>query len=87
MGKEPELFGVSLKHVDKLEQRLAPSGLGKCTVHLFLEQIEDMLAYPRHQNAKSSEGVGQLVQVVTAMNSHSQEKRGGLTNVGWKTKH
>ena len=61
--------------------------MGKRTVHLFLEQIEDMSAYPCHHNTKSSEGVGEIVQVVTAMNSHAQGKRGGLTNMGWKTKH
>jgi len=87
MGKESELFGVSFKNIDRLEQGLAPSGLGKRTVHLFLEQIEDMLAYPRYHNTKSSEGVGELVQVVTTMNSHAQGKRGGLTDMGWKTKH
>lgn len=70
-----------------MEQGIVPSGLGKRTVHLFLEQIEDMSAYPCHHNAKSSEGVGELVQVVTAMSSHAQEKRGGSTDVGWKTKH
>jgi len=87
MGKESELFGVSLKNVDRLEQEISPSGLCKCTVHLFLEQIEDMSAYPRHHDAKSSEGVGELLQVVMAMSSHTQRKRGGLTSVGWKTKH
>jgi len=56
MGKELEIFGVSLKNVDRLEQGLAPSGLGKRTVHLLLEQVEDMSAYPCHQNPKSSGG-------------------------------
>ena len=41
-----------------LERGLTPTGLGKNTTSLFLEQIGDMTAYPRHNHHKTSESLG-----------------------------
>ena len=61
LGKETELFGLDIKSVNVLERGLAPTGLGKNATSLFLEQIDDMTAYPRHTHHKTSESLGDFV--------------------------
>ena len=65
MGKDNELFGVDVKSVAVLERGIAPANLGKHTISLFLEQIDDMTAYPRHTHHKTSESLGDFVEAVT----------------------
>ena len=87
MGKDNELFNVNLKNVDALEDGLGISGLGKTTLRLLLEQIDDMTAYPRHSSTKTTEGLGELVDVVSNFSNQDQERYGGVTDTGWKHKH
>ena len=42
LGKDNELFGMGIKNVNALEKGLSPPDLGKNTITLFLEQIDDM---------------------------------------------
>ena len=77
MGKDHELFGVDVKSVAGLERGIAPSNLGKQTISLFLEQIDDMTAYPRHTHHKTSESLGDFVEAVTDLSNQSQGKQGG----------
>ena len=74
MGKEGELFGVNLKNLTDLEKGLALKGLGKQSAHLFLEQIRYMTVYPRHAEPKSSEGLGEIVEVMNLKNLTDPEK-------------
>ena len=76
-GKDSELFGVDLKSVNVLERGLAPSGLGKHTTSLFLEQIDDMTAYPRHTHQKTSESLGDFVEAVTDLSNQNKRGKGG----------
>ena len=87
MGKDNELFNVNLKNVDALEDGLGISGLGKTTLRLLLEQIDDMTAYPRHSSTNTTEGLGELVDVVSNFSNQDQERHGGVTDTGWKHKH
>ena len=61
LGKDNELFGVDIKSVNVLERGLAPTGLDKNSTLLFLENIGDMTAYPRHNHHKTSESLGNFV--------------------------
>ena len=70
-----------------LERGLSPTGLGKNTVSLFLEQIDDMTAYPRHNHHKTSESLGDFVEAVTDLNNQSQMWKGGTKDSGWKHKY
>ena len=45
-----------------------------------------MTAYPHHSTSRSSEGVGELVKVVTEINAKKLEQRGGLIDADWKQK-
>ena len=87
MGKDNELFGVNLKNVNALEEGLGIPGIGKTTRRLFLEQMEDMTAYPRHSNTNTTEGIGELVEGLSSFRNQDQERRGGVTDTGWKHKH
>ena len=53
IGKESELFGIDLKNVNNLEKGLAPPNLGKQTTTIFLEQIDDVTAYPCHATTRT----------------------------------
>ena len=64
LGKETDIFGVDIKSVNVLERGLAPTGLGKNTTSVFLEQIGDMTAYLRHNHHKTSESLGDFVEAV-----------------------
>ena len=86
MGKDSELFGVDLKNVVNLEKGLAPANLGKKTASLFLEQINDMAAYPRHSSHKTQESLGDFVEAVTDLSHQQQGQRGGVRDTGWKSK-
>ena len=86
MGKDNELFGVQLKNVNALEEGLGISGIGKTTLRLFLEQMEDMTAYPRHSSTNTTEGIGELVEGLSNFRNQEQERRGGVTDTGWKHK-
>ena len=86
MGKESELFGVDLKNVNHLEKGLSPKNLGKQTASLFLEQIDDMAAYPRHSSHKTQESLGDFVEAVTDLSHQQQGQRGGVRDTGWKGK-
>ena len=87
LGKDNELFNISIKNVNGLEEGLGPSGIGKTTRHLLLEQIEDMTAYPRHSSTSATEGIGELVEAVTGFKHQEQEKLGGSNDTGWKHKN
>ena len=87
MGKDNELFGVQLKNVNALEEGLGISGIGKITLRLFLEQMEDMTAYPRHSSTNTTEGIGELVEGLSNFRNQEQERRGGVTDTSWKHKH
>ena len=87
LGNDNELFKVNLKNVNDLEDGLGIAGIGKTTLRLLLEQIEDMTAYPRHSSTNATEGLGELVEVVTNFNNQDQERRGGASDTGWKHKH
>ena len=50
LGKDNELFGVSVKNMVTLEKGLLPPKLGKATMTLFLEQVDDVTAYPCHSS-------------------------------------
>ena len=54
---------MDLKNVNNLEKGLAPTNLGKKTSSLFLEQIDDMVAYPRHSSHKTQESLGDFVAI------------------------
>ena len=84
LGNENELFNVNIKNVNGLEDGLGPSGIGKTTRHLLLEQMEDMTAYPRHSSTVATEGIGELVEAVTGFKHQEQEKHGGSSDTGWK---
>ena len=86
MGKDSELFGVDLKNVNNLERGLAPAKLGKRTVTIFLEQIDDVTAYPRHANHRNSEGLGDFVEAVADINQQRQGRKDGTRDTGWKGK-
>ena len=77
LGKDNELFGIGIKNVNVLEAGLGPSNSGKKTISIFLEQIDDMTAYPRHINHKNSEGLGEFVDAVTDMNNERDGRKGG----------
>ena len=64
-GKDHKLFGTVTKNVTVLGKGISPSKLGKKTVSLFLEQIDDMTAYPRHSSHKNLESLGAFVDAVT----------------------
>ena len=87
MGKDNELFGVNLKNVNALEDGLGISGIGKSTLRLFLGQMEDMTAYPRHSSTNTTEGIGELVEGLSSIRRQSQERQGGVMDTGWKNKH
>ena len=90
LGKESKVFGVRLKKVNNIEKGISPPGLGKRTMYLFLEQIENMTAHPHHSNTTSNEGLGKLgklVKVVTNFQTESQERRGEITDTGWRHKN
>ena len=86
MGKDTELFGFDIKNINALEANLAPENLGKKTASLFLEQIDDMAAYPRHSGQKTQESLGDFVEAVTDLNHQQQGQRGGVRDTGWKSK-
>jgi len=87
LGKDNELFGLGIKNVNTLEKGLAPHGLGKHSISLFLEQIDDMTAYPRHVSHKNSEALGDFVEAVTDLSYHKEGRRaGGTKDTGWKSK-
>jgi hypothetical protein len=86
MGKESELFEIDLKNVVNLEKGLAPSKLGKRTTSIFLEQIDDVTAYPRHANHRSSKGLGDFVEAVADLNQERQGRKEGTRDTGWKGK-
>ena len=81
MEKDSELFGVGLKHVNNLEKGLAPAKLGKCTVTLFLEKIDDVTAYLRHANHWSNE-LGDFVEAVADMNQQHAGRKEGARDTG-----
>jgi len=85
--RKAKLFGVRLKNVNNIEKGLSPPGLGKRTMCLFLEQIENMTAHLHHSNTTSTEGLGELVKVVTNFQNESQERRGETTDTGWRHKN
>ena len=85
LGKETELFGISIKNVNRLEKGLGPKSLGKTTVSLLLKNINDMSAYPRHSSNKNSEALGEFVEAVTDMNNQ-YDGRGGMKDTGWRHK-
>lgn len=87
LGKDNELFKVNTKNVNGLETGLGSPGLGKQTLRLLLEQIEDMTAYPRHSSTNTTEGIGELVEVVTNLKHQDQERQGGTIDTGWKHKN
>ena len=87
LGRDNELFGVNVKNVVTLEKGLSPPKLGKATMTLFLEQIDDVTAYPRHSSDKTSESLGDFVEAVTDMNNASHGRKGGTRDTGWKQKH
>ena len=86
LGKDNELFGVDVKSVTALEKGLGPHKLGKQSTSLFLEQIDDMTAYPRHTHHKTSESLGEFVEAVTDLGNQGQSKQGGVRDTGWKHK-
>ena len=86
LGKATGLFGVDIKKFNALERGRAPTGLGKTTTFLFLEQIDDITAYPRHNRHKTSESLGDFVEAVTDLNNQSQMRKGGAKDSGWKHK-
>lgn len=87
MGKDNEPFGVNLKNVDALEDGLGIVGIGKTTLCLFLEQMEDMTAYLRHSSTNTTEGIGELVEGLSSIRNQNQERHGGIMDNGWKNKH
>ena len=82
MGKKSELFVVDIKHVNQLEKGLAPPNLGKRIVTIFSEQIDDVTAYPRHENHKNAESLGAFVEVVTDIHHHCQRRKEGKRDTG-----
>ena len=86
VGKDSELFGVDLKNVNTLEKGLAPAKLGKHTVTLFLEQIDDVTAYPRHANHRNNDGLGDFVEAVADINQQHAGRKDGARDTGWKGK-
>jgi hypothetical protein len=87
VGKDSELFDINIKSVTALEKGLAPENLGKRTVMLFLEQIDDMTAYPRLSREKNSDSIGDLVTAVSDLHTQKQDHRGGAMDTGWKNKN
>ena len=81
------MFGTATKNVTVLEKGISPPNLGKKTVSLFLEQIDDMTAYPRHSSHKNSESLGAFVDAVTDLSNASQGRKGGTRDTGWQNKH
>jgi len=61
--KEWELFGFGLRNVLTLKKGHTPSALGKKTISLFPNQIDDMTAYSRHTNHENLEGLKDLVKL------------------------
>ena len=84
--KDTELFGLDIKSVNVLERGIAPTDLGKNTTSFFLDQIGDMIAYPRHNHHKTFESLGDFIEAVTDLNNQSQMRKGGMKNSGWKHK-
>ena len=68
-----------------LEAGLGPKS-GKKTISIFLEQIDDMTAYPRHINQKNSEGLGEFVDAVADMNNEREGRKVGSRDTGWRNK-
>ena len=87
LGNDNVLFKVNTKNVNGLETGLSCKGLGKHTLRLLLEQIDDMTAYPRHSSTNTTEGIGELVEVVTSFKHQDQERQGGTIDTGWKHKN
>ena len=46
-----------------------------------------MTSYPRHSNHKTSESLGEFVEVVTNLSNANQSRKGGTRDTGWKSKH
>lgn len=69
LRKENELFRGNLKGVNNLERGLAPSNLGKLTITIFLQQIDNMILYFRYNHNKTSESFGEFVKAVTDPNN------------------
>ena len=86
LGKENELFGIGIKNVNVLEAGLAPTNAGKKTICIFVEQIDDVTAYPRHINHKNSEGLGEFVDAVASMKNERDGRQGGARDTGWRSK-
>jgi len=84
MGKESELFRVGLKNSNNLEKGLVHPNLGKRTITVFLEQIDDVTAYPRHNNHKTNENLGDFLDAVTDIHQHCQGRKEGVKDIGWK---
>lgn len=78
LGRNNALFRVSLKNTVTLEKGISTLKLGKTTMTLFLEQNDGVTAYPRHSSDKTSESLGDFVEVVTDMNN-----KGGTRDTGW----
>lgn len=57
MGKNDELFGVSVNNHHELVEELTPVGMGKRTSEAFFDQITDFSAYPKQQGKTSNNDV------------------------------
>ena len=78
---------MNLKNVDGLEDGLGIEGIGESTLRLLLEKMEDMTSYLRHSSINLTEGLGELVEVVTNFSNQDQEGCGGIKDTGWKHKN
>ena len=86
IGKEHDIFGVDVKSVTVLERGIYPSNLGKQTISLFLEQIDNMTTYLCHTQHRTSESLGNFVEAVKDLSNQNQSKQGGVKDTGCKYK-
>ena len=75
---------MDLKSVANSEAGLTPKNIGEKTFALFLDQIDDMIAYTRHSSQKSAEGLGDSVEAVSDLNQSRQGSKAGNRDNGWK---
>lgn len=65
---------------------MAPPNSDKKATSIFLEQIDDMIAYPRYVSHKTSEGLGEFVDAVTDLNNQQDGMKGGSRDTGRRNK-
>lgn len=87
MGKDNKIFETGIKNMLIMDKGLTPHNLGKNNISLFLEQFNNMAAYPCHTNHKTSESLRDFVEAVTDLSNVKLRRKACAKDIGWKNKY